>query len=83
MVPLRFQLFRGSHLPVTGCTVAAFLGSFYPMIGVQRSCWMAVSGWQLSRFERILLRAALVLAGLLVAVRIGAVVILTFLHHSR
>lgn len=44
---------------------------------------MAVSRWQLSRFERILFRAALVLAGLLVAARIGAIVILTFLHHGH
>jgi len=45
--------------------------------------YMAVSGWQLNRFEKILLRAALVLAGLLVAIRIGAVVILSLLHHSH
>ena len=82
MVPLVSKLFRGSHLPVTGRTVAA-LGELLSYDWRKRSCYMAVSGWQLSRFERILLRAALVLAGLLVAVRIGAVVILTFLHHSR
>jgi hypothetical protein len=46
-------------------------------------CFMAASGWPLTRFERALLWAALVLAGLLVAARLGAVVILTILHHGR
>jgi hypothetical protein len=66
---------------VTGLTASALIG-FYPMIGVKGRN-MAVSRWQLSGFERILFRTALVLAGLLIAVRIGAVAILTFLHHSR
>jgi hypothetical protein len=44
---------------------------------------MAVSGWQLNRFERILFKTALVLGGLLVVARIASVVILTFLHHSH
>ena len=44
---------------------------------------MAVSEWQLNRFERVLFSVALILAGLLVIVRIGAVVILPFLYHSR
>jgi NhaP-type Na+/H+ or K+/H+ antiporter len=44
---------------------------------------MAVSGWQLNRFERFLFWAALVLAGLLIVVRIGAVLLLTMFHHAR
>jgi hypothetical protein len=44
---------------------------------------MAVGGWQLNRFERILFRAAVLLGGLLVFVRLGAMVVLAFLHHSR
>jgi hypothetical protein len=44
---------------------------------------MAVSGWQLNRFERFLFRAALVLAGVLILVRIGAMLLLTVLHHAR
>ena len=44
---------------------------------------MAVSGWQLNRFERTLFRVALALAGILVVVRIGAVIVLGLLHHQR
>jgi biotin transporter BioY len=44
---------------------------------------MAVGGWQLNRFERILFRAAVVLAGLLIFARLGAMAVLAFLHHSR
>lgn len=44
---------------------------------------MAVSGGPLNRFERVLFKAALVLAGLLVLARVGAVVVLSFLRHIR
>ena len=44
---------------------------------------MAVSGWELNRFERVLFVLALVLAGILVMVRVGAVLILPFLHHGH
>lgn len=44
---------------------------------------MAVSGWQLNRFERFLFGAAVILAALLIVVRIGAMLLLTFLHHAR
>jgi hypothetical protein len=44
---------------------------------------MTVSGWQLNRFERFLFRAALILAGLLIIARVGAMLLLTFLHHAR
>ena len=44
---------------------------------------MAVSRWQLNRFERVLFWAALVLGGVLVAARLGAVIVLTFVKHSR
>ena len=44
---------------------------------------MAVSNWQLNPFERILFRLALALAGVVVAVRVGAVAIVWYLHHFR
>jgi hypothetical protein len=44
---------------------------------------MTVNRWPLDRFERILFRAALVLGGLLIFVRLGAMVVLAILHHSR
>lgn len=44
---------------------------------------MAASSWQLNRFERFLFKAALLLAGLLVVVRITALVVLAILRHSR
>lgn len=44
---------------------------------------MPVSGSQLNRFERILLWGALTLAGLLIVARIGAMLLLTVLHHPR
>ena len=42
---------------------------------------MVIRGLGLNRFERLLFRAALVLGGLLLLIRVGAVVILGFLHH--
>jgi len=42
---------------------------------------MPASNWQLNRFERILFRVAIVLGGILVAVRIGAMIALWFVHH--
>lgn len=44
---------------------------------------MAVSGWQLNRFERCLFWAALLVGGVLILVRIGAMLLLTFFHHAR
>jgi hypothetical protein len=44
---------------------------------------MAVSGRPLNSFERTLFRGALLLAGLLIAVRLGSIIIFTFLHHSH
>jgi len=44
---------------------------------------MAAAGCQLNRFERILFRAALVLAGALVVARIGTMLVLTILRHAR
>jgi hypothetical protein len=44
---------------------------------------MAVSAWQMNRFERILFRVAVCLAGLIVAVRIGFVAVMWYLHHVR
>jgi hypothetical protein len=44
---------------------------------------MAVFGWQLNRFERFLFGAALFLAGVLIVVRIGAILLLAILHHVR
>lgn len=44
---------------------------------------MAVPGFELNRLERLLFRAAVVLGGLLVIIRLGAVVVLALLHHQR
>jgi hypothetical protein len=44
---------------------------------------MAVSGWQLNRFERFLFWASLVFAGALIVARIGSMLLLTILHHAR
>ena len=44
---------------------------------------MAVPGFELNRFERLLFRAALVLGGLLVIIRVGAVIVLALVHHQR
>jgi len=44
---------------------------------------MRVPGVELNRFERLLFWAALVLGGMLVVIRVGAVVVVAFLHHQR
>lgn len=44
---------------------------------------MAVSGSQLNRFERFLFRAAIILAGVLILVRVGAMLLLGILRHTR
>jgi len=44
---------------------------------------MTASRSQLTSFERILFTAAVVLAGLLILVRVGATLLLSFLHHVR
>jgi hypothetical protein len=44
---------------------------------------MAISGYRLNRFERFLFAAAVVLAGVLIVVRIGAMLLLSVLHHAR
>jgi hypothetical protein len=50
---------------------------------VLQTVLMAVSAWQMNRFERALFRAAVGLAGLIVVVRIGFVAIMWYLHHVR
>jgi hypothetical protein len=42
---------------------------------------MPASDWRLNRIERILFRAAIALAIVIVAVRVGAMATLWFLHH--
>jgi hypothetical protein len=44
---------------------------------------MALFACQMTRFERILFRLALLLAGIIVAVRVGAIVLVAYLHHVR
>lgn len=44
---------------------------------------MVVTGGQLNRFERTLFWIALAVGGVLIVVRLAAVAILTFLHHTR
>ncbi len=44
---------------------------------------MAVSRWQLNRFERVLFSLALALAALIVVVRLGSVAFIWYFHHYR
>jgi hypothetical protein len=44
---------------------------------------MAVSGWQLNRFERLLFWAAVILGGMLIIARVGTMFLVTVLHHVR
>jgi len=44
---------------------------------------MAISRWRLNRFEWFLFWAAVVLAALLIVVRIGTMILLTFLRHAH
>lgn len=44
---------------------------------------MAVPDCQLNRFEQFLFWAALIVGGVFVAVRIGAMLLLTFLRHAH
>ncbi|MGB2606176.1 MAG: hypothetical protein WBC78_21395 [Candidatus Sulfotelmatobacter sp.] len=44
---------------------------------------MPAFDWQMNRFERIMFRVALALAGLIVVIRLGAVAVIWYLHHSR
>lgn len=53
------------------------------MLIVAAEVIMTVYAAQLNRFERLLFRAVVVLAGLLILVRIVAMVLLTFAHHTR
>jgi len=42
---------------------------------------MPASNWELNRFERILFRVAIVLGAVLIAVRIGTMIVLWFAHY--
>jgi len=44
---------------------------------------MTASQRPMNRFERILFRVALALAALLIAVRVGAVIAVWYLQHTR
>jgi hypothetical protein len=44
---------------------------------------MVAFGWRLNRFERLLLWAAILLGGLLILARVGSMLLLAILHHSR
>lgn len=44
---------------------------------------MAISGLQMNRFEKVLFWAALLLAAVILAVRLGAVIGISYLHHIR
>jgi hypothetical protein len=59
-------------------TVSGELSS-YPEMG----SYMAVRGFQLNPFERVLFWAALVLGGILVVVRVASMIVLTLLHHHH
>jgi hypothetical protein len=44
---------------------------------------MTESQPQMNRLERILFRIALALAGVVIAVRVGAIFVVWYLHHFR
>lgn len=44
---------------------------------------MVVSGWQLNRFERVLFGVALLLAVLVIVIRFGAVLVVSYLQHHH
>ena len=44
---------------------------------------MAVSDKELNRFERTLFRIALLLTGLLIVARLGSMIVIAFLRHTR
>ena len=44
---------------------------------------MAVSSFQLNHFERILFKCTVGLGSLLIVIRVGAIVLLIYLHHAR
>jgi hypothetical protein len=44
---------------------------------------MAISEWQMNRFEQILFRVALVLAVLVTVVRLGFVLVVGYMHRMR
>jgi hypothetical protein len=44
---------------------------------------MAVSQWRLNSLERILFRIAVVLGVMLLAVRVGTMFVLWYIHHAR
>ena len=73
---------NGSHGRVTALTAAWALGCD-PRIGPPKAVPMAVSRWQLNRFEQILFGAALALAAVILVVRIGAVAIMWYMNHVR
>jgi hypothetical protein len=70
-----------SHRPVTPLTAPGRFAA-YPELGPQKAIPM-VSRWQLNRFERILFVAALALAAVIIAVRVGAIIVFSYLHHVR
>ncbi len=44
---------------------------------------MPVSRWQLNRFEQVLFGTALALAAVILVVRVGAILVMGYLHHVR
>jgi len=44
---------------------------------------MAAPEWEMNRFERILFRLALVVAAVIVALRLGFIAVMWYLHHPR
>jgi hypothetical protein len=44
---------------------------------------MPITNWQLNPFERILFRVALALGIILVAVRLAAILVIFYVHHSH
>lgn len=68
----------------------SYLGdSAHSHTSVIGACWTVrtavsvASFWQMNRFERILFRIALILGILLISIRLGAVIVVWYLHHPH
>jgi hypothetical protein len=53
----------------------------HPAISMVAS--MPASNWQLNRFERILFWTALTLGGVVIAIRLGAILVVWYVHNFR
>lgn len=76
---MRNALLRGSCESVIALTALAISLGYIDLSWTDLT--MPASEWQLNRVERILFRTAIALAIVILAVRLGAMATLWFLHH--